>query len=113
MQTNAAHFEQQIAPGEVRHDFLAGEKLRRVGTEPRAQTFAETRFSADSQNVHDYEAELKQISQIGLHKTIDQKDSLLRQFEFVFDALQRNRIPLTPQIRARMFEYFAVRNDID
>jgi len=48
---------------------------------------------------------------MGLHKTNDKKDVLLRQFEFVFDAMRENKIPVTPHIRAHMFEYLAVRND--
>lgn len=54
-----------------------------------------------------------QISQMGLHKTTDDRDSLLSQFEFVFDALNKNSLPTTPLIRARMFEYLAVRNDVE
>lgn len=38
---------------------------------------------------------------------------LLQQFEFVFSALDKNKMPLTPLVRGHMFEYLALRNDFE
>ena len=50
---------------------------------------------------------------MGLLKTKSERDSILKQFEFVFDVVKEKRIELTPKIRGHMFEYLVLRNDFE
>jgi hypothetical protein len=100
--------EHQLGPERVA--LFREPKLTRFGSAVK-KVELKTNFDGASKVVADYEAELLSISKLGLFKSNDQRDSLLAQFEFVFDAIEANRIQLSPKIRAHMFEYLVVRND--
>ena len=75
------------------------------------------KFDPASSDVEQYEQQLKLLSLQGLLLGKDKLPALLKQFDYILECMQTNSVLLTPQLRARIFEYsllskqFTVAND--
>jgi len=68
-------------------------------------------FKPESKTVSMYERELLYISKLASLKT--KNDADLKRFEFVFDCMKKQGVPMNANIRARVFEYAVLNSSMD
>ena len=65
---------------------------------------AQRKFSPTSNEPELYESELKALSLMGTLQK-DNRDELLKQYEYLFSLLLENQIQMTDELKARACEY--------